>query len=257
MSLLQEKTENLHKNFTYLKEIDILKGIGIVLVVFAHASCPEYQFIYLFHMAIFFIATGFCFKPEHLENLKNLLSFIKKKIISLYIPFVLGNILLWYYDQFLLFSCKMEYSLTLSSVLKQIIRSVMLLGTPYSAGALWFLRDLFLISCAYAILYYVINGVLKIKHALFVIITFGLFLLYTGWFFLQKSLIPIFIFHECTTFFFLPLGTLLERHRDYINVKINKFFLVLLVSMLMTLLVLYMNVFYFRLRIDLAIGLMR
>ena len=257
MSLLQEKTEILHRNFTYLKEIDILKGIGIILVVFAHAGCPEYQFFYLFHMAIFFIATGFCFKPERLENFKSLLLLIKKRIISLYIPFVLGNILLWFYDQFLIINCKMENSFSFFNIVKQIIRSVLLLGTPYSAGALWFLRDLFLISCAYAILYYIIGMLLKIKHVLFIILVFGIFLLYTGWFFLQKSLIPIFIFHECATFFFLPLGTLLAHHRDYINTKINKYFLLLFVSTLMVLLVLYMKVFYFRLRIDLAVGLMK
>ena len=43
----------------------------------------------------------------------------------------------------------------------------------------------------------------------------------------------------------------------HINTKINKYFSLLFVSTLMVLLVLYMKVFYFRLRIDLAVGLMK
>ena len=34
---------------------DIFKGIGIILMVAAHAHCPIKGDIYMFHMAIFFI----------------------------------------------------------------------------------------------------------------------------------------------------------------------------------------------------------
>lgn len=37
------------------KSIDVMKGILIVLVVMAHAQGPGYRFIYLFHMATFFM----------------------------------------------------------------------------------------------------------------------------------------------------------------------------------------------------------
>ena len=47
-----EKERNVH--------IDIIKGIGIILMVYGHAAAPFKHFIYLFHMAIFFMASGYC-----------------------------------------------------------------------------------------------------------------------------------------------------------------------------------------------------
>ena len=37
-------------------DIDILKGLGILMMVAGHAGAPLKSFISLFHMAIFFIA---------------------------------------------------------------------------------------------------------------------------------------------------------------------------------------------------------
>ena len=39
--------------------IDILKGIGIILVVLGHADFPFRDWVYLFHMALFFITSGY------------------------------------------------------------------------------------------------------------------------------------------------------------------------------------------------------
>jgi polysaccharide biosynthesis protein PslL len=58
--------------------IDIAKGIGILLVVLAHNGLQAYapflhQFIYAFHMPLFFFLSGMFFKPEigFLELLKS------------------------------------------------------------------------------------------------------------------------------------------------------------------------------------------
>lgn len=40
-------------------QIDIARGIGIILVVLGHAAFPYTHFIYLFHLAIFFIMAGY------------------------------------------------------------------------------------------------------------------------------------------------------------------------------------------------------
>ena len=36
-------------------KIDIVKAIGIILMVFYHAGAPGKNFVYLFHMDLFFI----------------------------------------------------------------------------------------------------------------------------------------------------------------------------------------------------------
>ena len=41
--------------------IDSMRGIGIVLMVLGHSGYPGTDFIYLFHMALFFMLSGWLF----------------------------------------------------------------------------------------------------------------------------------------------------------------------------------------------------
>ena len=63
-----------------------MRGIGIVLMVLGHSGFPGTDFIYLFHMALFFMLSGWLFSlrggPVH---------FIKRKTVTLWLPFVLAN----------------------------------------------------------------------------------------------------------------------------------------------------------------------
>ena len=49
--------------------IDSMRGIGIVLMVLGHSGFPGTDFIYLFHMALFFMLSGWLFSlrggPAH------------------------------------------------------------------------------------------------------------------------------------------------------------------------------------------------
>lgn len=66
--------------------IDSMRGIGIVLMVLGHSGFRGTDFIYLFHMALFFMLSGWLFSlrggPVH---------FIKRKAVTLWLPFVLAN----------------------------------------------------------------------------------------------------------------------------------------------------------------------
>lgn len=65
--------------------IDIMKGILILLVVMAHAQGPGHRLIYLFHMAAFFMISGYLFTDSYEINITQL---VKRKIVSLYLPYV-------------------------------------------------------------------------------------------------------------------------------------------------------------------------
>lgn len=67
--------------------IDIAKAIGIILMVVGHTHCPNYlrQLIYLFHMPLFFLFSGYFFNRKYLNDKK---TFIKRKLKSLYLPYV-------------------------------------------------------------------------------------------------------------------------------------------------------------------------
>lgn len=67
--------------------ITIAKALGIILMVLAHARCPQWleHFIWMFHMPLFFCVSGYCFKDKYLGDAK---TFVMKRIKALYIPFV-------------------------------------------------------------------------------------------------------------------------------------------------------------------------
>ena len=78
--------------------IDILKGIGIFCVVAGHCSLqrdtsPVIQFIYLFHVAVFFIASGYCYNPSKTDAADTFKCGIARTFKKLWTPYVFWTIL--------------------------------------------------------------------------------------------------------------------------------------------------------------------
>lgn len=68
-------------------EISIAKAIGILLMLIGHAGCPQSlnDFIYQFHMPLFFFFSGYCFKDKHLHDFR---TFAVKRVKGIYFPFI-------------------------------------------------------------------------------------------------------------------------------------------------------------------------
>lgn len=75
----------LVKNKTRIKSIDIAKAIGIFLIVLGHTlKFGELRkFIYAFHVPLFFFLSGLCFSK------KSNSIFIKKKLLTIYLPYLI------------------------------------------------------------------------------------------------------------------------------------------------------------------------
>lgn len=55
----------------------IMKGLGIIFVVAGHtAYSPVHNFVYLFHLAVFYFVAGYFFKDKYIDD--KLYSFGKK-----------------------------------------------------------------------------------------------------------------------------------------------------------------------------------
>ncbi|HII4514740.1 acyltransferase family protein [Clostridium perfringens] len=143
-----------------IRYINVLKALGIISVVMGHAGSPITNEIYLYHMALFFFITGYLYKESYENNFK---TFFWKRVKSLYIPFVMFQIIfvlirnilinIYVYD-----SAKLGYINSFSDFiyyLKYIITF------NYSGdsmlGAIWFLKALFFVN----ILYLIFNITLK------------------------------------------------------------------------------------------------
>lgn len=76
--------------------LDVLKGIGIVLVVFAHANSLTYGsgYLYCFHMVLFIFISGLLMNTGKYPTARQ---FIASRIKQLYIPFVVFYVLLYLY----------------------------------------------------------------------------------------------------------------------------------------------------------------
>lgn len=69
-----------------LDYIDVSKFLGISLVILGHAKIPNelLQWIYAFHMPLFFIISGYTYRTQAFDK-----QLILKKIKTIYIPFLL------------------------------------------------------------------------------------------------------------------------------------------------------------------------
>ena len=73
--------------------IDFMKGIAIICMVLGHCAFPGTAFIYLFHMPVFFMISGYLWNDKNAENIQSVKSFLLRKIKTLWLPFVQWNLI--------------------------------------------------------------------------------------------------------------------------------------------------------------------
>ncbi|MBE5745074.1 MAG: hypothetical protein E7355_02940 [Clostridiales bacterium] len=210
------------------KKIDIIKGLAILLMVFGHAIFGSvgagydylYEWIYLFHMPVFFMASGFFWKDTSVKNLKQLLVFIWKKTKSLYIPYVFLNLFFLFFDDVLVALNLCETGINpLDLSVGNIIKILLLYkGSVGFAGATWFLRALYIVLVAQGIWVFILN---KIKAPKFIsfIPFFGvvLFLLIIA--FIQKD-IPDVLFQILPAYIYFVFGILIKNVKKLTNLNV-------------------------------------
>lgn len=119
---------------------DIAKGIGILMVVWAHARGPYTAYIYQFHMPLFFLISGYLFNPNN-----SFWQFTVRKLQSLYIPFIFWN----------LAALCIKTAVGLSNLPPEVFleKTIKMLLTMEKDGqffgATWFLSALFIESILY------------------------------------------------------------------------------------------------------------
>ncbi|MDU5109575.1 MAG: acyltransferase [Clostridium sp.] len=143
------------KNPDYFNEIDYMKGIAIILVFIGHAATPSFlprpdiyefivQFIYMFHMPVFFFISGFLSLKLLNMNLKTqYLPFIRKKIYRLGLPFLTISIIT---NALIVILKEITNSPGGIKELIDMIKVIFLYPENGIMGALWFLYTLLFIN---------------------------------------------------------------------------------------------------------------
>ena len=127
--------------------VDIAKGIGILLVVYGHAMGPGMKYVYLFHLPLFMMLSGYVYNPDQSFG-----TWLWKKFTSIYIPFAGWN--------FIVIMIRIAYAID-QGVWENVAEGRLnILWTMFLCinkedqylGATWYLGTLFLVSIIYKLI---------------------------------------------------------------------------------------------------------
>lgn len=205
--------------------ISIIKGIGIILMVIGHSSCPDWlcNFIYIFHVPLFFITAGYFYKA--CDDFSKLSSFITKRLKKLYFPYIKWSLAflllhnLFYYLN--IYSADIGHY-NYEKLLHNGMYILLTMGcNEQLLGAFWFLKTLLLASCSVAIMDFLAHKITKqdakINNYVFLIV----FIILT---FISKTYqisLPVIgeVSGVCLGISFFVSGALIKQH----NISLKKY----------------------------------
>lgn len=206
--------------------ISIAKGIAIILMVIGHAEGPELftNFIYTFHMPLFFIAAGYFFSRKYLADPW---TFISKRIKGLYFPFLKWSILflilhnVWFHfgilnEQYGNWTGGVTHPYDLRAFLSRLLLMVTGMAgyDEFMAGAFWFFRGLLIASIAFLLLYKLLDSRTHWRPEICVGVICISMVAIMGlriWFNLKITTIPNGGWREMWGIFFFGVGVLYKR----------------------------------------------
>lgn len=129
---------------------DVMKGIAIIAMILGHTNIPVLasDFIFVWHMPLFFIVSGYFYKPYPIVH------YFKKNARQLLLPYVLTCIVI------IGLTYLKDVILGENYVINKVVAALMGNGTvnnvafkEYEIGAIWFLLALFWCRVLFNILY--------------------------------------------------------------------------------------------------------
>lgn len=146
----------------YEQKITRLKGFGIILVVLGHAILSNKNgytlrnFIYSFHLAIFYFATGYLYKEKYKIEIK---SYCLKRLRSLYIPYVgYGLFFLLLHNLFCIIGLyHLSNSYSFGMMVDNAFNLIKFNYFEPLSGTFWFFKSLFIVSTIFEISIYFVH----------------------------------------------------------------------------------------------------
>lgn len=129
---------------------DVMKGIGILAMVVGHSPIPELlnKFIFVWHMPLFFLVSGYFFKPKPTGK------YIRSNARQLILPYAVTSLLM------ILLTAAKQLATGRGDTMTMTVAFLIGNGSlnnptfsEYSIGAIWFLLAMFWCRCAYNCVY--------------------------------------------------------------------------------------------------------
>lgn len=211
---------------------DYARGFGMILVVLGHTNFVGTDWIYLFHIPLFFIVSGALFSMS-----SPLYAKISNKFKRLYLPNLkYGLIFLLLHNLFtVLHMYPAGAAYTASDYLRGLIK-VILGGNEKLGGAMWFLRALFFSYLLYVCFAMLCKRDYQLTENKKTLCIFLLIVSFCGWMFISESHIYIIriITIPCIIFPFIVFGKWIQENslHKLCTKKYSYFFVVLSMTIL-------------------------
>lgn len=170
-----------------INQIDIMKGLLIISVVMGHCRSPFTKFISLFHMAVFFMVSGFLFQEYNSDSFINVARYVFRKIKTIWLPYFIWTVVflicnnifikLHIYAPLDLSVNGLNYNaaphLSFSELVQSILKGFIFAARTEMGGTFWFFRTLFSISILYVMIDYLIKVIKvnkKVRHSIHIIL---------------------------------------------------------------------------------------
>lgn len=154
-------------------------------MVIGHSGAAFSSWIYLFHMAIFFVASGYLWNDKHADTPAAIWKYIKKKIRTLWIPYALGNSLFIvlsnicvhlglysnnpYFLEIAGYDASLVQLMNVKQIAMEVVKSFLFFGGSQLGGALWFLRCMFIVNIVHCCICWMLKRRSWYKPALYAI----------------------------------------------------------------------------------------
>lgn len=130
------------------------KAFAIIAMVMGHTHSPLNAYIYQYHMALFMFIAGYFYKDHYSEHPCKLLV---KRIKSLYLPFVLYNVLFVFIINALHFFNLIDKSYNIFNIqnLRNMAKSILSFNSYVAyLGGFWFVKTLFITTILFCAMSY-------------------------------------------------------------------------------------------------------
>lgn len=226
-------------NKTRNAQMDIIRGIGMTLIVLGHSFFPYTKFLYLFHLAIFFILSGFLFKEDYVKDKESLKKFVINKVKRLYMPYVISHIICILLNNWLIkinFYDTIRYNhFTTREIIINILKAILLRGNVPILGLTWFIPILFIITIGYGIIEYIIKNCSN-KNKDLIQLTISIIFFAIGYYLSIKNInLKIMGLQVLTCYILFDLGRKISKYKKETK-SITKIFVITLSFILLLIL---------------------